>query len=324
MKRKWGKFPTAVFIYLAVILALIFLSSCSHITPHKLADQISKVRIKDRIEEFSSFQTRQFNTVTGKEAAERLVERLQECAGDKAEIEIIDHTITKRFDEHPSKIFKADDWIMPSVIARLKGTDPKRGSVIIGGHLDSLNGGAFHDPSIPNISPGADDNASGIAVALEVFCRLAKLDAKPKATVEFMAYSAEEVGLWGSNEISQWYKGEGRKVQAVIQLDMLLYSKSNAIDLIRDNTDPVLTKLAAYIAKDLGYPVTYSKCGYKCSDHASWTDAGYPSVFLFETKERGNPNIHTERDTLENAPNEKHAAQFGRVAIILIWELAYE
>ena len=46
----------------------------------------------------------------------------------------------------------------------------------------------------------------------------------------------------------------------------------------------------------------YDRCGYGCSDHASWHNAGYSSVMPFESKFNDyNPHIHTARDTLENS-----------------------
>ena len=72
-----------------------------------------------------------------------------------------------------------------NVLAERRGTDPKAGAVLVGAHFDTVPG-----------SPGADDNASGVAVALE----LARLFAKhPTArTVRFAFFDGEERGLLGS------------------------------------------------------------------------------------------------------------------------------
>lgn len=72
-----------------------------------------------------------------------------------------------------------------NVLAERRGTDPKAGAVLVGAHFDTVPG-----------SPGADDNASGVAVALE----LARLFAKHPTvrTVRFAFFDGEERGLLGS------------------------------------------------------------------------------------------------------------------------------
>jgi leucyl aminopeptidase len=71
-------------------------------------------------------------------------------------------------------------------------------------------------------------------------------------------------------------------------------------------------------------PWGYSKCGYGCSDHASWTNAGFPASMPFEsTMGDINKAIHTDKDTIENAGgNANHAAKFAKLAIAYMVELA--
>ena len=82
-----------------------------------------------------------------------------------------------------------------NVVAKITGSDPKLKDeiVLIGAHLDhlglDLNGQVFN---------GADDNASGSSVVLEVARAFSKLKIKPKRTVAFISFGAEELGLIGS------------------------------------------------------------------------------------------------------------------------------
>jgi leucyl aminopeptidase len=58
------------------------------------------------------------------------------------------------------------------------------------------------------------------------------------------------------------------------------------------------------------------------SDHASWTKAGYPSEFPFETEFSNiNPNIHSPQDTLDKISTE-HAREFAKVALAFLVELS--
>ena len=67
----------------------------------------------------------------------------------------------------------------------------------------------------------------------------------------------------------------------------------------------------------------YSRCGYACSDHASWHNAGYPASMPFEAK-KGNMNrhIHTSKDTLSRSEgHSRHAAKFARLGLSYVLEL---
>jgi leucyl aminopeptidase len=61
---------------------------------------------------------------------------------------------------------------------------------------------------------------------------------------------------------------------------------------------------------------------HSCSDHASWTKAGYPSTFPFETAfNQDNPSIHSPADTLDKISPE-HALEFAKVALAFAVELS--
>ena len=80
-----------------------------------------------------------------------------------------------------------------NVVGVLEGTDPKlkQEFILLGGHLD-------HVGRAPLLMPGANDNASGIAVMLGIAEALAKSPVKPKRSIMFIGFGAEEHGLLGS------------------------------------------------------------------------------------------------------------------------------
>jgi leucyl aminopeptidase len=67
----------------------------------------------------------------------------------------------------------------------------------------------------------------------------------------------------------------------------------------------------------------YDKCGYACSDHASWNRQGYPVSMPFESKKNDmNGKIHTGRDTIEQSGGTaEHAAKFARMGVAFVLEL---
>jgi leucyl aminopeptidase len=93
-------------------------------------------------------------------------------------------------------------------------------------------------------------------------------------------------------------------------------------------TDYTEKSLNNYVAKLIDtyvhVPVDYSKCGYGCSDHASWTEIGVPAAFPCESNfEEHNPYIHSSSDTMEKLSLE-HMTNFSKLAIAFAIELASE
>ncbi|NDE14026.1 M20/M25/M40 family metallo-hydrolase [bacterium] len=163
-----------------------------------------------------------------------------------------------------------------SVVSSLPGLEENDTTVIIGSHLDSIH------PANQADAPGADDNASGVAVMAEVMRVLSRSNTRFKRRVEWHAYGIEEIGLVGSGQIASNYAATGRKVAAMLQLDMAAYAPeagSETIHLFHDDTTTGLRRsvkdlLTTYLGgnfTDLGLKVAGT------SDHRSWYRAGYPS-----------------------------------------------
>ncbi len=107
---------------------------------------------------------------------------------------------------------------LTNVYAVMKGTDPAQVErrVLVTGHYDSRNSDNFntHDPA-----PGANDDASGVAVSLE--CARVLSTMKFPATVVFVAVAGEEQGLNGSKHLAQLARAEGWKLEAVLNNDIV-------------------------------------------------------------------------------------------------------
>ena len=119
---------------------------------------------------------------------------------------------------------------LKNVLATLKGTDPKDNRVyIVSGHYDSR----MSDVTDPNgDEPGANDDASGTAVSME----LARVMAKHQfpATIIFMAVVGEEQGLYGSSHVAKRAKSENWNVDAMLNNDIVGNTHGMETDL-KDN-----------------------------------------------------------------------------------------
>jgi len=116
-------------------------------------------------------------------------------------------TITNVTEHHP-------EGVGANVIGILEGSDPvlKNEVIIIGAHLDHL--GHCYE-----IIPGANDNASGVSVVLGVAEALAKYPVKPKRTIMFLCFGAEEQGVAGSRFYLEHPKFPLKQTTCFINMD---------------------------------------------------------------------------------------------------------
>ena len=103
-----------------------------------------------------------------------------------------------------------------NTIAHLRGSDPSRGAWVFGGHYDSRNSKGMDGKGD---APGADDDASGTAVILEMARILATL--KPAADVYLCAFDGEELGLFGSDHFAAQLHEQGVQVEGMITNDIV-------------------------------------------------------------------------------------------------------
>ena len=274
-----------------------------------LVAQVQEPSIRAMIEKLSNFNTRFYKSETGIKSSEFIRDSWAELSKHRSDVKV--------------ELYKHSNWPQASIIMTIQGSEKSDEIVIVGGHADSISG-MFGGNSR---APGADDNASGIATITEVIRVLMLNDFKPKRTIQFMGYAAEEVGLLGSKDIAGNYKNKARKVIGVMQLDMTLNKGTVDKDIVMmaDYTNGAQNEfLGKLIDEYVKVPWGYSRCGYGCSDHASWTAAGYPASIPFEsTMEDINRKIHTAQDTLQSAGGDaKHAAKFAKLATAFVVELA--
>jgi len=106
----------------------------------------------------------------------------------------------------------------------------------------------------------------------------------------------------------------------MLQLDMTGYNVNKRFKLISDYTDPELTQFVRTLIDNYtSFKWFNDKCGYGCSDHASYNKVGYRSAFPFE--DITNSRIHSPKDTIDFI-DMKNIAEYTKVAIGFVVELA--
>ena len=276
------------------------------VTP--LVAAVQEPSIRATISAMSAYHSRYYQSETGVEAARWLKGRWAALAS--------------RIPGASAALFTHSAWKQPSVVLTIPGAELPDEIVVLGGHLDSISGWGNSGAR----APGADDNASGIAVLTEAVRVLGESGVRPKRTIQFMGYAAEEVGLRGSQDIAASYASSGKKVVGVIQFDMSNFAGSGeGIFMLTDHVDASLSAFTAkLVAAYAGVKASTTKCGYGCSDHASWTKKGFPAAMAFEsTFDGSNKDIHSERDTLATSGGDaSHSVPFAKLAVAFAVELA--
>lgn len=211
------------------------------------------------------------------------------------------------------------DSYLGNVVATLPGTERPDEVLVIGAHFDTVYG-----------TPGADDNASGVAGMLEVARAIAAVP--QAATIEFVAYDREEDYLDGSWAHAGEIAGSGRTVLGMVSLEMIGFRctepacqfpfgnlgtcfqvSTQGVSVgtyigVAANTastpllDAFVTSAATHVpalqvewalVRDDGacFPAT------RRSDHASFWDHGFPAMMVTDTAEYRNKNYHAATDT---------------------------
>lgn len=270
--------------------------------------EVSETNLKETVDFLSKFNSRNHKNGEGQTAV----------LAFKAEIERVlkDSVVPYKLELIPHK-----NTPMNSLRLTIPGAVNPSEIIVAGGHIDSIAQSFFGGGKK---APGADDNASGSANLLEA-ARILLKGRQPAKTIEIYWYAGEEGGLLGSAEIAADAKAKAKNVVGVLQLDMTLHPGDGEFKL-GSMTDFTSLSMRDHLAKInatyIGATIIEDKCGYGCSDHASWYKNGFPTLMPFEaTKKRMNSNIHTERDVVNAQSSFRHSAMFTKIAIAFLMSL---
>jgi hypothetical protein len=194
-----------------------------------------------------------------------------------------------------------------NIIAVLPGKDRclKDEFIVVGSHYDHLGmggqGSGSRRPDTLGVHPGADDNASGDAVVLQLARYFKK--ARPARSIIFAFFGAEEQGIVGSKQFVEWMKQEDSRrinlpagldgIVAMVNLDMVGRMRDNALSVSGTGTSSEFKALAEKAAASTNLTITCTPDGYGPSDQASFVAADIPVLYLTTG---GHMEYHTPDD----------------------------
>ncbi len=172
-------------------------------------------------------------------------------------------------------------------------------TVVLGAHYDHLGYGHFgslHDGG-PAFHNGADDNASGVALILEMAQRL---QTEKKFNYLFIGFTGEENGLWGSNYFCKNPTYDLKKVTAMINFDMVGRLRDQKIAIHGTGTSPVWADLIEQ-SNTFDLEITSEESGIGPSDYTSFYLVDIPAIHFFTG---AHSDYHKPSDDVEliNAP----------------------
>ncbi len=170
-----------------------------------------------------------------------------------------------------------EEGIAPNVVAVLPGTGPDY--FLITAHYDHLPPRESGEDRIYN---GADDNASGTAAVLELAEAFALLKPQPRASVVFVCFTAEEMGLRGSRHFTEHPPFPLERILGVINLDMISRGRENLIFCEDGGTADWLKSLAEGCNDAVGVEIRFDKHPewIPASDHYPFMQAGVPTLYF--------------------------------------------
>ncbi|MCU0244099.1 MAG: M28 family peptidase [Acidobacteria bacterium] len=213
----------------------------------------------------------------------------------------------------------AGSYTSRNVVAEKTGVTFPDDIYIVCAHYDSTSPTATR----LTLAPGADDNASGTAAVVEAARVLAPYELD--YTVRFIAFSAEEWGLYGSRAYATAARAANERVRGVINLDMIAYANVMPEDLqiIVNPASDWLADLYLDAAANYG-PLAATKtvdASFVYSDHSPFWDNNYPALLAIEDDPLTNPYYHRTTDTLSTLQPDFFTAA-ARASLGLLAELA--
>jgi Peptidase family M28 len=228
------------------------------------------------------------------------------------------------YQDYQFKVFKHQNRSL-----EIRGQTKPDEIIIIGAHYDTVA-----------VSPGADDNASGIAALLSLAKQFEQ--AKFAKTVRFVAFAQEELGKIGSQAYANRAKQLGENIVAMLSFDMLGYytdqpgsqaypvpvgnlypdrgnylafvSNLQSRDLLRSSIQS-FRKSATVPSEALALPELIMDTGR--SDHAAFWNVGYSAILVTDTANFRNPHYHRDSDRISTLDFDRFTRAVDGIAAII-------
>lgn len=195
-----------------------------------------------------------------------------------------------------------------NVVAEIKGMEKPDEVVLLGAHLDSWD-----------LGTGANDNGVNVALLVDALRGIKELGLKPRRTIRFVAFNAEELGMWGSAEYVRAHAKEMGDIAAVVIFDVGSGRTTNFYLNGREDLRKPADAALAGVAGLVGVPHTLE--GVDGTDNFDFLLSGVPNLVANQDWAPYLPDYHAESDTFDMVDAREARANVA-IASALVWGLA--
>ena len=277
-----------------------------------LMEAVSIDSITATIEHLSSYHTRRYDS--------RFIYDVQDWLYERYAALPIDTVIKHDFKLNNLSITETGD----NIIAIQWGTVTPEEFVVCGAHYDSFAWDGYDPDTIR--SPGADDNASGVAGIWEAARLLSPYQFD--RSIIYANWCAEECGLKGSAAYAKECAEAGMDIVGYFNLDMTGYLEEGSdihVHLMYTSQDSTLANYVYNFSHVYfpDMPISQNWLVNADSDYSSFNRNGYPAVHPFEDVNASSPYIHTRQDILGVSVNNlEQSRRFSQLNLGLVATLA--
>ncbi|MBQ7532953.1 MAG: M20/M25/M40 family metallo-hydrolase [Bacteroidales bacterium] len=272
---------------------------------NEMLEQVDVANIQNYVEDLTSFINRRCDGSHIWDVKDWLVEKYSDFSLNN--IQLFDFQVISYWDTIPKPFTTA-----PNVLAIQIGKTKPEEYIICGAHYDSwVNAEEPYDVDTLR-SPGADDNASGVAGILETARILSNYDFE--RTIIYANWNAEEMGLCGSNEYAKQCQRDSLDIVAYFNLDMTGYVNPDDfvhIHLLYTPCDSLLGNFVKQVSHTYLPEINICQAWlmHGDTDYSSFNRHGYQAISPSEDVNYLSPYIHTVDDIIGLSVNSWEQAE---------------
>lgn len=286
---------------------------------HSAINQVNSTKLIDWIDNLSSFHSRHTKSEYIENVANWLKNELQRICNGK----VYFHNFT-RIDQEVS--YNLKNIICNQEGLAVRDNDNNNNNLIlISAHYDSRTQDINQTDAR---APGADDNASGVAAVLELARILSRVDLKNN--IQFVLFSGEEQGQWGSTAYGNYLQTNNKKLDLVMNLDMIGYPTQQLNNVVIEHdlgnkitTNDIYSRTVGLFIDRIALDYTNldpSLYPLGKSDLIPFEAFGYTVVGIHDGGSKQNPNYHSTSDTPDTL-SIQYLTSVTKLALATILEL---
>lgn len=259
---------------------------------YNLVDKVNSDSLKSYVQWLQNMQTRFMFAKNRKTVALKIQKKFNDLGITNNVIDSF--FVSRSFNNIPYQAWQYN------VVATINGSITPNEYFIAGAHYDCYSS----NTDFLTYAPGANDNASGVAALFEIARIVSSNSIAPKSSIQFVAFAAEELGLYGSLDFARKSAESAKDIGLMLNFDMIAHSPSNNptdwVVNILDYVNSTSLRIEAqnYCSKYSLLNTINDNLNNTRSDSYSFYRYGYKALFFISAADDN--TYHTSNDNVSN------------------------